>query len=342
VRKKFIQEKYSCKKKVYENCKIYGPDGAHLCNCNTKKAMWYVHKNLGKIIYETDALKVQLHFQPNSDNIAEQKQAPAAMLVKDTQGMGDLYNEQYNLVDRENRCVVCGSDKNYARYNIVPVLYRSHFPNTYKSHSNHDVMLLCLTCQEGASKYQFAMKKYVAWRFDIGLQTYTGKKLLNQKINRIKWATGLIGNVGDKLPEDRRADLVAVIKRTASEEIVPEWILKELEQSTVSPEALRYCREDLTPFKLNNRERLNPHGKEVVHILTGDKPMPPRSNVDPDILDFDKIDSHFNEKELNISNFIKIWRKMFISELQPKYMPNGWKIDHVTKRTFGENSVFNE
>lgn len=91
------------------------------------------------------------------------------MLIKDTQGMEDLYNEKYNLVDRENRCVVCGSDKNYARYNVVPVLYRSHFPNTYKSHSNHDVMLLCLTCQEGASKYQFAMKKYVAWRFNIGL-----------------------------------------------------------------------------------------------------------------------------------------------------------------------------
>lgn len=83
----------------------------------------------------------------------------------------------------------------------------------------------------------------------------------------------------------------------------------------MSPEALRYCKDELVPFKLNNRERLNPHGKVVVHILTGEEPMPPRSKEIPDVYDFEKIDAHFNEKEMNISNFIKVWRKMFLSEL---------------------------
>ena len=49
-RREIIQKKYSCKKAVYENCKILGPDGTHLCNTNNKKAMWYVHKDLGKVI----------------------------------------------------------------------------------------------------------------------------------------------------------------------------------------------------------------------------------------------------------------------------------------------------
>lgn len=49
-RRQKMQQQYSCKKAVYENCRIFGPDGQHLCNCNTKKAMWYVHKGLGTII----------------------------------------------------------------------------------------------------------------------------------------------------------------------------------------------------------------------------------------------------------------------------------------------------
>lgn len=49
-RREIIQKKYSCKKAVYENCKILAPDGTHISNTNNKKAMWYVHKELGKII----------------------------------------------------------------------------------------------------------------------------------------------------------------------------------------------------------------------------------------------------------------------------------------------------
>jgi hypothetical protein len=54
---------------VYENCKILGPDGAHLCNSNNKKAMWYVHKGLGEVVHTSDDtnLVVKLNFEPNSN-----------------------------------------------------------------------------------------------------------------------------------------------------------------------------------------------------------------------------------------------------------------------------------
>ena len=37
-RKKKIVKAYSCKKAVYENCKMHAPDGELLSNCDTKKA----------------------------------------------------------------------------------------------------------------------------------------------------------------------------------------------------------------------------------------------------------------------------------------------------------------
>ena len=49
-RRKKIQDRFRCKKDVYENCRIFGPDGQHLANCNSKKALWYVTKGLGEVI----------------------------------------------------------------------------------------------------------------------------------------------------------------------------------------------------------------------------------------------------------------------------------------------------
>lgn len=37
-RKKFIVKAYSCKKAIYEGCKMLAPDGVCLSNCDRKKA----------------------------------------------------------------------------------------------------------------------------------------------------------------------------------------------------------------------------------------------------------------------------------------------------------------
>lgn len=49
-RKKGIVKAYSCKKAVYEGCKMLAPDGFCLSNCDRKKAEWYVNKGLADVI----------------------------------------------------------------------------------------------------------------------------------------------------------------------------------------------------------------------------------------------------------------------------------------------------
>lgn len=49
-RKKHIIKAYSCKKVVYENCKMIAPDGEHLSNCDFNKAQWYIEKGLAEVI----------------------------------------------------------------------------------------------------------------------------------------------------------------------------------------------------------------------------------------------------------------------------------------------------
>lgn len=118
-RRKKIQQQYSCKKAVYENCRIFCPDGQHLCNCNTKKAMWYVHKGLGTIVSDgtkedsqsSQNLQVKLNFIPNSNKLS-------------LDPSHELYNEEFHIYDRNNNCVVCSSSVNFSRCQIIPALYR--------------------------------------------------------------------------------------------------------------------------------------------------------------------------------------------------------------------------
>lgn len=69
---------------------------------------------------------------------------------------------KFYIVDRENRCVVCGVEKDYSRYHVVPALYRTHFPEGLKSHRSHDIVLLCFHCHEKAANYQEVLKTQLA------------------------------------------------------------------------------------------------------------------------------------------------------------------------------------
>ena len=58
-------ERYSCKKAVYENCKMLAPDGVCLSNTDRKKANWYVDKNLAVVVNE-DPFTIKLNFEPSN------------------------------------------------------------------------------------------------------------------------------------------------------------------------------------------------------------------------------------------------------------------------------------
>lgn len=53
---------------------------------------------------------------------------------------------QYYIEPKENQCVVCGSKEGCSRKFVIPKEYRKFFPECMKSHSSHDILLLCLDC----------------------------------------------------------------------------------------------------------------------------------------------------------------------------------------------------
>jgi len=76
------------------------------------------------------------------------------------------------------------------------------------------------------------------------------------------------------------------------------------EGNEIDNEVLRFC-ENIHTLRVSNQDRLNPHGKEVIEKVMA---------------------------EDGVGDFIKMWRKHFIDEMQPKFLPAGWKIDHQIER----------
>lgn len=119
---------------------MLAPDGVVLSNTDKKKAYWYVERNLATIECE-EPLTIRLNFEPS--NRYHNRET----------GEEDKDDEFYSAT-RENKCVTCGSTKDYARFFIIPSLYRTHMPDELKAHRSHDIVLMCFGCHEKASSRQ--------------------------------------------------------------------------------------------------------------------------------------------------------------------------------------------
>ena len=129
-------------RKIYGNCQVLSPEGHLMFRCESKKANWYLKRDLADIITD-EPLVIKLKFQPN--------------------GLGN-HNKNYGLSEMENICVVCGSDEFLTRHHVVPICYRKYFPIEKKSHNFHDVLSVCAVCHESYEKFAFDFKLSLAHR----------------------------------------------------------------------------------------------------------------------------------------------------------------------------------
>ena len=128
------------KSAMYDNVRMYDPQGEVLCTISLKKAHWYVNKELADWITveqlpsvkeESDRRNIQLRFEPKARSNR---------------------NSQYVTADKKNQCVVCGAKQFHIRHYIVPFVYRCLFPHEYKSHMSHDIVALCAKCHVHCSR----------------------------------------------------------------------------------------------------------------------------------------------------------------------------------------------
>jgi len=280
--------KFTIKKKVYENCQILAPDNEILCYTNKKKANWYLERNLAQLIQE-EPLVVKLNFEPSG------------------RGFSDVEADQkFYHKEKKNKCVVCGAKKNYLKYHVVPMLYRQAFPEEYKSHRSHDVVLLCPVCHEKANKHSDRLKKQIAEEYEEPLNQFSEMQVVKDKVFTAQKQCSSLLKHGEKMPTERYSELVSKLQNFIDEQESYQNLLKEqVGSDQVNQEVIKYIEQ-------NSQKLLSLHGKynwkKKGNCVHGENVI---------------------KKVSNLKEFIRRWRVHFIETMNPQHLAEAWSVDHL-------------
>jgi hypothetical protein len=252
------------KSDLYQNILMQDPSGEILCGISKKKADWYLERNIAELI-ETES---QIYIR----------------LFKEPKGRGHAGDEYYTS-KKENKCVVCGKDNHVCRFSIVPQAYRRLMPMNIKSHSSHDIVLLCQFCLRNATMAYDRFKHTLSKEMRVMYQAPQIE--IDVELQLVAKAALSLSKYAQYYNDEKKAPLIKKIKKhfNLSEE-------EELSQELIDQAAAIEYRK-----KLNNET----HEEAVVKTLT---------------------------TELEQQNFVIRWRTVFMTSMQPKFMPTGWKIEH--------------
>ena len=299
--KKNTMETFICKHPIYESCKMLAPDGQQLCFCDYKKMTWYVSRNLAEMISE-DPPVFRLFFEPNARGCVDENSK----------------SSNFYTAPRSNICVICGDSDKYLRFHIVPLLYRSCFPENLKSHKSHDVVLLCLSCHEKARRVYEKKKEEISIKYGVPLNVLTDAQLNKQKLIDFQKKCRVLKGTKRPLPEEAKKKLKNHIFHSIGKLMEDfEYLKKFIEahkikldtEDDIDDNFLKLITEEFEIEKTSIGKR-NMHGQFVI------------------------------DKVKDLKQFIMDWRKFFIDSFNPKFLPEEWSIEHEIVRTFGIQSNF--
>ena len=140
-------------------------------------------------IVSEDPLTIQLTFEPK--------------------GRGQN-GDAYSLGEKQNQCVVCGTNEDLTRHHIVPYTYRKHFSDTIKSHNSHDVVPICtFHHSEYEENYAIELKRIFAERYDAPLELETKT---NSDLSIVVKYAKVLNDHWDTIPYKRKKQMITIIR----------------------------------------------------------------------------------------------------------------------------------
>lgn len=200
----------------------------------------------------------------------------------------------------EKICVVCGVDDELQKHHVVPTLYRQFMPEAYKSNNHHDVVIICTDHHEYYERtYSNFFRDELAELYNVP----TVNELINNKTQIYKNHKLIINKANSLLKFNANMDMPKIMKlsfeiknnspvlRYHTDDILTESELKKV---------IRYHRKALKALgdELDNYIGIK-HAKKIVEKC---------------------IDSG------TLYEFIVNWRRNFVENMNPKFLPQGWDI----------------
>lgn len=264
---KYLRYLHARRTILYGNFHFQSPEGETMFHCNNQKALWYLNRGLVEVV-DTVTPTFRFKFCPG--------------------GPGHVKDEYY-LTGKINQCVVCGRREGLNRHHVIPSCYRKNMGMLLKSHSYHDVLLLCLECHEGYEKEADKLKLEIAEDYDCpayGLyHAETGEPYpYDEDASRAVRSAAALLTYSDRIPAARQAMLSGNIQKWTGLSVTRE----EIERVA----SVKYMRPKHQAVK-----GYIDHGAMVVRQMTtlGD-----------------------------VQKFAEKWRRHFLDVMAPQYLPAKW------------------
>jgi hypothetical protein len=274
---------------MYDNIRMLDMDGTVLSTISQKKAHWYLH-HPAKLAKAIDPHTIQLNFRPHKNSDEEDRRIT-----------------EYNASIKRNCCVGCGDETSFMRHYVVPYCYRSRFPNAFKTHLPHDVVILCPSCHMHAE--QASHKRMRRLESNLRRQNH-----LPPETAQPEWI--------DPHRQAIRNAAVAVSKWKTK---LPKSKIKEYERKIADYFRIDYPTKPIPETIISDACQLttrkpNPNFVSGVDLVI-ESLLKSHSNTDraaEDELGFD---------EVQLTHFIREWRRNFVQSIQPRFLPAAWSVD---------------
>jgi len=223
---KIYSEAASLKRDLYENIELQAPDGKALSMIPRKKMNWYLRKGLAEKVDQSENPKALL----------------AVRLLFEPTGRAESGQDDYYMAVKENKCVTCGTKAHLQRHYIVPYAIRRWFPVEFKSHTSHDVVLLCTKCRLMANLGVDKMRTQLAIQIfgpEEGPRALKKSAVvIDVKKSAVRKAASALLQARAKMPTERQQQLEAKLREFDSslgEEITEDRLTEFSNMDIMSP-----------------------------------------------------------------------------------------------------------
>jgi len=292
----------SMKTPMYDNIYMLDQHGEVLCTISQKKANWYIRKKIGKwstlVKKDKDIINSK-----NCKEEGEEVKCIQLLFEHNRTNKKGSSEEVYLTSAKQNICVACGSDGYHIRHYIVPYSYRSLLSKEYKSHMSHDIVILCPNCHVECERFSKRRMKDMEndLRIKLGPEYNVSPVIEDSYLANVRSCAIALAKWQDKMPQEKVDRYDSVVR-----EYLASICTNEEEKSEI----------------LNTKKELN---KAQLQAACGVKYRVKNPNYIPGA---SIVVQSLQQDDKAIEQFILDWRNHFLDTVQPRFMPNGWRVDN--------------
>lgn len=266
---------------------------------NTKKPkIWYkAIDQHGRFVCFLTEKKSRFYISNNlGKRVDSNDNIPVMMFLFELNGPGlglDNFSSELN----QNMCVVCGNKNELTTHHVVPKQYRMHIlsklnniADRYK-HDPHDLVILCINCHDKyENKYSFHLKQKIADEYNApidGSWEHPTKKHYECSKNARLF---------------KLAKTLLKYHKTIPQTIKTK-LLQEVQKNinfSLSLDVKKFQQDWDMKYQEERKKYYAKHGELVVYYL---------------------------KNYHDIETFIIMWRKHFITSMNPKYLSKFWNVN---------------